>query len=90
MQTHHDLAREFPEMKDAITALKTGDAHFRKLFDEYDGIVRELHRVAEGAGAIDDEAAEHMKKRRAVLKDELFGMLKKETGGCGKGACGCA
>lgn len=89
-QTHHDLAREFPEMREAITALKTGDAHFRRLFDEYDAVVHELRLVDEGRAVIDDEAAEHLKKKRLALKDQLFAMLKKETGGCGKGACGCA
>ena len=32
--TAHDLAHEFPEMKDAIHALKETDNHFRRLFDE--------------------------------------------------------
>lgn len=90
MQSHHDLAREFPDMKDTITTLKTNDAHFRRLFDEYDAVVHELHIVDEGRAAIDDEAAEHLKKKRLALKDQLFAILKKEAGGCGKGACGCA
>jgi uncharacterized protein YdcH (DUF465 family) len=35
MEKHHDILHEFPEFKEKITALKTSDAHFRKLFDEY-------------------------------------------------------
>lgn len=82
MQTAHDLAHEFPEMKDAIHTLKTKDAHFRRLFDEYDQLVHELKRVADGAGAIDDEQAEHMKVKRLALKDDLFTMLKQAQGTC--------
>lgn len=86
MKNAHDLAHEFPEMKDAIHALKTGNAHFRRLFDEYDGIVHELERVSDGAGAIDDEQAEHLKVRRLALKDRLYNMLQK--GGTCCGSCG--
>lgn len=86
MQNLHDLAHEFPDMKDTIHALKTGDAHFRRLFDEYDGIIHELQRVNDGAGAIDDEQAEHLKVKRLALKDELFTMLKHARGCCG--SCG--
>ena len=50
MQNAHDLAHEFPDMKDAIHALKTRDAHFRRLFDEYEEIIHELQRVDDGAG----------------------------------------
>ena len=46
---HHDLHHEFPEMIDAIHALKTGNAHFAKLFDSYHrltGKVEDLVRWA--------------------------------------------
>lgn len=86
MQNAHDLAHEFPDMKDEIHTLKTHDAHFRRLFDQYDEIVHELQRVDDGAGAIDDEQAEHLKVKRLALKDELFTMLKQARGCCG--SCG--
>jgi uncharacterized protein YdcH (DUF465 family) len=43
--TPHELAEEFPEYKDRIHDLKVSDAHFRKLFDEYHEINREVHRT---------------------------------------------
>ena len=90
MAFQHDLAHEFPELKDEIHALKTSDNHFRRLFDEYETVAKELHRASEGAAGITDEHAEDLKKQRLTLKDELFSMLKKSMGGgCGKGACGC-
>ena len=33
---NHDIAHEFPEHLEKIHSLKTTDAHFAKLFDEYD------------------------------------------------------
>ncbi len=93
MPFEHDLAHEFPEFKDAIHTLKTSDAHFKRLFDEYEVVAKELHRADEGAAGISDEHAEDLKKKRLELKDQLFFLLKKEagetTGGCGKGSCGC-
>lgn len=93
MSQHHDLAHEFPEMKDAIHTLKLSDAHFRNLFEKYDVISKELHRSADGAGGISDEHAEDLKKRRLDLKDKLYAMLVKskesDAGTCGKTSCGC-
>jgi uncharacterized protein YdcH (DUF465 family) len=74
---HHDLAAEFPEFKGKIHTLKISDNHFKRLFDEYEALCKQLHRYDEGAGAIADESAENMKKQRLALKDQLFDMLKK-------------
>ncbi|HUS97482.1 MAG TPA: DUF465 domain-containing protein [Hyphomicrobiaceae bacterium] len=71
----HELAAEFPDFKDRIHELKTSDAHFLRLFDEYHEVNREVHR-AEAAGLnISDEHYEDLKKKRMVLKDQLYGML---------------
>lgn len=73
--SEHTLAAEFPEHKDNIHKLKISDNHFKRLFDSYEEIVKELHRYAEGAGAITDERAENLKKERLRLKDELRKLL---------------
>jgi uncharacterized protein YdcH (DUF465 family) len=59
--TPHELAEEFPEYKDRIHDLKVSDAHFRKLFDEYHEINREVHRT---------EAAGHQRQRRCLRGHE--------------------
>ena len=87
-----ELLETFPEMKDAIHSLKMTDGHFKRLFDEYETVAKELHRALEGAGSISDEHAEELKKKRLSLKDELYNMLQKsggdkKTGTCGN--CGC-
>ncbi|MEM7775276.1 MAG: DUF465 domain-containing protein [Pseudomonadota bacterium] len=71
----HELAAEFPELKDKIHELKTTDAHFLRLFDAYHDVNREIHR-AEAAGLnISDEHYEELKKKRMTLKDQLYMML---------------
>jgi len=73
----HELAAEFPELKDRIHELKTTDAHFQRLFDAYHTVNREVHR-AEAAGLnISDEHYEELKKKRMALKDDLYAMLKR-------------
>jgi len=73
---HHPLLKEFPEYHDRIHQLKVEDAHFRKLFDEYHEVDKEVYRMDENIEPVSDEVMEEMKKRRLALKDELLGMLK--------------
>lgn len=72
----HELADEFPEMKERIHALKVANAHFARLADEYHTLNREIHRVEAAGVNVDDAAFEDLKKQRLVLKDELFSLLK--------------
>lgn len=73
----HNLAVEMPEYKEAIHALKVSDAHFAKLFHEYDEVDKELHRIASEIETPSDDVVEQLKKKRMVLKDEIYAMLKK-------------
>lgn len=74
---NHSLANEFPEFKERIHQMKVGDAHFAKLFAEYDHIEHEVHRMESGAQNVADGVLEQLKKKRLALKDQLFAMLKK-------------
>lgn len=71
----HELAEEFPERAEKIHEMKTGNAHFAKLFDEYHEINRAIHRAETNIEPTDDFHMEEMRKQRMRLKDELFGML---------------
>ena len=73
---HHDLAHEFPEFKEKIRTLKTGNAHFAKLFEEYNQADREVRRIEQNVQLATDEEAENAKKQRLTLKDQLYVMLK--------------
>lgn len=71
----HELAAEFPDLKDRIHQLKISDAHFARLFDDYHTVNREIHR-AEAAGLnISDEHYEELKRKRMSLKDQLYAAL---------------
>lgn len=84
---HHDLAKEFPEFKEEIHQLKLQDAHFVKLFGEYQAVDKEVCRL-EGEGVpVVDEAFEALKKQRLQLKDQLYTMLKSVSKPC-CGSCG--
>ena len=73
--TPHELAEEFPEHADAMHRLKTENAHFAKLSDEYHELNRAIHRAETDVEPTDDAHMEDMRKRRLALKDEIYGIL---------------
>ncbi len=75
---HHDIGREFPEYRDRIHSLKTSNAHFARLFDEYHELDKQVARIEQEIEPTSDDHAEELKKRRLKLKDELFAMLRAE------------
>ena len=72
---HHDLVHEFPEFRDRIHALKMSDAHFRKLFDEYHELTREVENMENEVTPVSSQVEEEAKARRLKLKDELYALL---------------
>lgn len=72
----HDLIHELPEYREQIHTLKTSNAHFSRLFDEYHDVDHEVRRIEEGVENTSDEYLEGRKKVRLQLKDELFQMLR--------------
>ena len=71
----HPLSVEFPEFKDAIHTLKQGNAHFAKLFNEYDDADKAVNQAENGVTHLDDATLESLKKVRVTLKDQLFQLL---------------
>lgn len=72
---HHDLAHEFPELKERIHELKTQDAHFHKQFERYDTVTKDIERLEKEEIPVSDPTIEEKKKERLALKDELYKML---------------
>jgi uncharacterized protein len=72
----HDLAHDFPEYREAIQTLKASDRHFAKMYDEYHAIDEEVHLIEQNVEAVSDVYAEVLKKKRMLLKDALYQMLK--------------
>ena len=74
--TPHELTAEFPDLADKIHTLKTSDAHFAKLADEYHELNRQIHRIETDVEPASDEHQTELRKQRMALKDELYAMLK--------------
>lgn len=74
--TPHELHDEFPADADAIHALKTGNAHFARLADEYHDVNREIHRIEAEVEPASDEHAETLKRTRLRLADEIAAMIR--------------
>ena len=72
----HDLHKEFPELSDKIHTLKTGNAHFARLFEQYGTLDNNIVKAEEGITPMEDLALEALKKERLKLKDDLYHMLK--------------
>ncbi|MDX1321027.1 MAG: DUF465 domain-containing protein [Oceanospirillum sp.] len=73
---HHDLLNELPEYKEQIHELKVGNAHFRKLFDEYHELTKDVENMESEQKPVATDVEEAAKLRRLKLKDEMFAMLK--------------
>jgi uncharacterized protein YdcH (DUF465 family) len=72
---HHDLHHDFPELSDAIHALKVGNTHFAKLFATYHRLTGNVENLEEHDMPVSDFTLEDMKKERVRLKDQLYHML---------------
>ncbi len=73
----HDLHHEFPEFTDEIHDLKMNNNHFSRLFADYHDLDHEVNRIEQGVENTADEYLDLQKKKRLLLKDELFTMIKK-------------
>ncbi|PID36715.1 MAG: hypothetical protein CR993_03560 [Rhodobacterales bacterium] len=73
--TPHELHEEFPELDAKITEMKTSNAHFLKLFEEYHEVNRAVHAAETNVAPTDQFHEEELRKQRALLKDELYRML---------------
>ncbi|PID55027.1 MAG: GTP-binding protein [Gammaproteobacteria bacterium] len=72
---HHDLVHEFPELRERIHELKISDHHFRRLFDEYHDLTREVENIENEVTPASTQAEEELKIKRVHLKDELYRIL---------------
>lgn len=73
--TPHELAEEFPDKAAQIRELKASDPHFARLADRYHEVNRAVHRAEANVEPMDDLAETELRKTRAALKDEIYGLL---------------
>jgi uncharacterized protein YdcH (DUF465 family) len=74
--TPHDLTEEFPDDREAITALKGSSGRFARLVEEYNEVNRAVHRIETRVEPAPEEVEDELKRRRVQLKDEIAAMLK--------------
>lgn len=72
----HSLINEFPEFKDDIHQLKMDDAHFKKLYEEYNHLTKEVEKREQEIVPTTTAEEEKLKKQRLQLKDTLQGYIK--------------
>jgi uncharacterized protein len=75
--TPHELAEEFPDKLEVMHDLKRTDAHFSKLADDYHEVNRAVHRAESNLVPMEDLAVVQLRKKRAMLKDEIWRILSK-------------
>ncbi|MCL6283177.1 DUF465 domain-containing protein [Ruegeria sp. 2012CJ41-6] len=75
--TPHELAEEFPDKADLMSQLKQSDAHFARLSDAYHEVNRAVHRAETNVEPMEELAEVDLRKKRAALKDEIWGILAK-------------
>ena len=74
----HDLLHEFPEHNERIHKLKMENNHFKKLFEEYDGLSHEIYRINTDVEPVSDEYSHDLKVKLLHLKDDIYAMLEEE------------
>ena len=75
----HELPDEFPEYRELMQQLREEDSEFSRLFDEYHRINSQVIRIEQGIENHADDYTEELKKKRVLLKDQLYERLRHET-----------
>lgn len=73
--TPHELHEEFPDKAQAIHALKTADAHFARLVEDYHDANRAVHRAETRVEPVSEEAEAALRQKRMRLKDAIWKAL---------------
>ena len=69
--------KSFRKKFEMMSRLKQTDAHFARLADEYHEINRTVHRAETNIEPMEELAEGELRKKRAVLKDEIWAILSK-------------
>lgn len=67
----------FPEYRDLIIELKTSDKHFLHHFDKHNALDQKIKNMEAHIEPGTPEEIEVLKKKKLLLKDQLYGILQK-------------
>jgi uncharacterized protein YdcH (DUF465 family) len=74
----HDVEHEFPEYRQVLEERRSQDSHLAQLVKEYEELNAEIVDIEENERPFQDYEFEEMKKRRLMLKDEIYFILRGE------------
>ncbi len=63
------------EYREEITALKTENAHFAKIFEKHNELDDTINNIDAGRAHMDQMELETLKKEKLKLKDEAYAMI---------------
>ncbi len=72
----HDVEHEFPEYRQTLEEMRSHDTHLAQLLTEYEQLNAEIVDIEENDKPFQDFEFEEMKKRRLLLKDEIYLILR--------------
>lgn len=67
----------FPEYRDLISHLKNDDARFSHLFEKHNELDHQVQNMEKGIEFGTQEEIEVLKKKKLLLKDEMYAILKR-------------
>lgn len=75
MAAPHAIHEEFPASAEQIHRLKTTDAHFARLLQDYDEVNDQVAGAESRQSPMSESAEADLRRRRAMLKDEIARVL---------------
>lgn len=75
MITKHQLTIYFPEFAEKIHTLKMENAHFKKLFENYDELDHAIYNIESDTEPKSDDVLNKMRIERVRVKDEIYQFL---------------
>ena len=72
----HDVEHEFPEFKEVLLEMKSQDSRLADLVEEYERLNADIVDIEENDKLFQDFEFEELKKRRLLLKDRIYSILR--------------
>ncbi|MDD2700445.1 MAG: YdcH family protein [Sideroxydans sp.] len=69
----------FPEYRELISRLKVNDPHFHRLFNKHNELDQQVKNMEAHIEPASHEDIESLKKKKLLLKDEMYELLKKAS-----------
>ena len=69
----------FPEYRELISQLKTNDRHFQYLYNKHNELDQRIKNMEARIEPASHEEVETLKKKKLLLKDQIYDLLKKSS-----------